>query len=70
MSETLPQIGTMPPDFTLPGDGGSPISLSDFRGKPLVIFFYPKDDTPTCTTEAKGSSGTSTLPPPEEALTY
>lgn len=45
-------IGDKAPDFTLPRDGGGMVSLSDFRGKWLVLFFYPKDDTPTCTTEA------------------
>ncbi|KQV34309.1 MULTISPECIES: peroxiredoxin [unclassified Rhizobium] len=44
--------GDKAPDFTLPRDGGGTVSLSDFRGKWLVLFFYPKDDTPTCTTEA------------------
>ena len=44
--------GDKAPDFTLPRDGGGTVSLSDFRGKWLVLFFYPKDNTPTCTTEA------------------
>jgi peroxiredoxin Q/BCP len=42
------------PDFDLPADGGGRVRLSDFRGKPLVVYFYPKDDTPGCTNEAKG----------------
>jgi len=46
-------VGDKAPDFTLPGDGGAEISLADFRGKKLVLYFYPKDDTPGCTTEAK-----------------
>jgi peroxiredoxin Q/BCP len=39
------------PDFTLPATGGAPFTLSAARGKSLVIFFYPKDNTPGCTTE-------------------
>lgn len=50
MSE--PATGDMAPDFTLPGDGGSTISLSALRGRPVVLFFYPKDDTSGCTAEA------------------
>lgn len=45
-------IGDEAPDFTLPGNGGRTISLASFRGKPLVLYFYPKDDTTACTTEA------------------
>ncbi len=45
-------IGDDAPDFTLPGNGGRTISLANFRGKPLVLYFYPKDDTTACTTEA------------------
>jgi peroxiredoxin Q/BCP len=45
--------GDMAPDFTLPGDGGRDITLSDHRGKYVVLYFYPRDDTPGCTTEAK-----------------
>ncbi|OWV86609.1 bacterioferritin [Rhizobium sp. R72] len=45
-------IGTAAPDFDLPRDGGGRVSLGDFRGKPLVIFFYPKDDTSGCTAES------------------
>ena len=40
------------PDFALPDDTGTTRHLSDFRGKPLILYFYPKDDTPGCTTEA------------------
>lgn len=43
----------MAPDFTLPGDGGAEIQLSDYRGKSVILYFYPRDDTPGCTTEAK-----------------
>jgi peroxiredoxin Q/BCP len=46
------ETGTMAPDFTLESDGSGPASLSDFRGKKVVLYFYPKDDTPGCTTEA------------------
>jgi len=45
-------IGAMAPPFTLPGDGGAPVSLSDFRGRKLVLYFYPKANTPGCTKEA------------------
>lgn len=44
------------PDFTLPRDGGSTVSLSDFAGKKLVLFLYPKDDTEGCTIESIGFS--------------
>lgn len=44
--------GTLAPDFTLPRDGGSDVSLSDLRGQKVVLYFYPKDNTPGCTTEA------------------
>ncbi len=40
------------PEFTLPDSSGTPRSLSDFAGKWIVLYFYPKDDTPGCTTEA------------------
>lgn len=46
-------VGASAPDFSLPGDSGETISLSDYRGKKVVLYFYPKDDTPGCTTEAK-----------------
>lgn len=42
-------VGDRAPDFTLPGTGGRTYSLSDFAGQPLVIVFYPGDDTPICT---------------------
>lgn len=44
--------GTIAPDFTLEADGGGEVSLSDYRGKKVVLYFYPKDNTPGCTTEA------------------
>lgn len=45
-------VGKAAPDFTMPGDDGKPISLKALRGKRVVLYFYPKDDTPGCTTEA------------------
>ena len=47
-------IGDKAPDFSMPSDGGGTISLSDFKGRYLVLYFYPKDDTPGCTKEAIG----------------
>src|SRR5687767_8284777 len=44
--------GAEAPDFTLESDSGETVSLSQLRGKPVVLYFYPKDDTPGCTTEA------------------
>ena len=46
--------GQPAPDFELPSDDGKRIRLSDFRGRPIVLYFYPKDDTPGCTKEACG----------------
>jgi peroxiredoxin Q/BCP len=46
------KIGDPAPDFTLPDATGQPISLGQFRGKRLVIYFYPRDNTPGCTKEA------------------
>ncbi|MCU0840581.1 MAG: peroxiredoxin [Thiobacillaceae bacterium] len=45
--------GQLAPDFELPSTGGSPVRLSDRRGKPVVLYFYPKDNTPGCTTEGQ-----------------
>ncbi len=45
-------IGDLAPDFNLPRDGGAEQSLSQLRGKPVVLYFYPKDDTSGCTLEA------------------
>jgi peroxiredoxin Q/BCP len=45
-------VGIGAPDFTLPRDGGSQVSLKDFSGRKVVIYFYPKADTPGCTKEA------------------
>lgn len=44
--------GTTAPDFTLPGDNGTEISLSAYRGRPVVVYFYPKDNTSGCTKQA------------------
>ena len=46
------EVGTKAPDFTLQDKHGSPVSLSDFQGKKVVLYFYPKDNTPGCTREA------------------
>lgn len=48
----MPQAGDMAPDFTLPRDGGGTVTLSALRPGKAVVYFYPKDDTPGCTTEA------------------
>ena len=45
-------IGDAAPDFTLPDQDGKPLTLSSLRGQRVVIYFYPKDDTPGCTKEA------------------
>lgn len=44
--------GTKAPVFTLPDESGNPVSLSDFTGKKVVVYFYPKDNTPGCTRQA------------------
>jgi thioredoxin-dependent peroxiredoxin len=46
------EIGTKAPAFTLPNQGGHPISLKEFAGERFVLYFYPADDTPGCTKEA------------------
>ncbi len=51
MTEWLEE-GTKAPDFTLPADDGTKVKLSALRGQPVVLYFYPKDDTPGCTKEA------------------
>ncbi len=48
------KVGGPAPEFTLPDENGNPVSLSDFRGKRVVLFFYPRDDTPGCTAQACG----------------
>ncbi len=51
MSDTLPDVGDMMPDVAMEGADGATVKPSDFRGQKLVVFFYPKDMTPGCTTE-------------------
>ena len=48
------EIGDDAPAFTLPNQDGEPVSLADFAGQPVVVYFYPRADTPGCTTEACG----------------
>jgi peroxiredoxin len=47
------EAGSPAPDFDLPSDGGGRVSLADFRGRSLVLYFYPKDDTSGCTSQAQ-----------------
>lgn len=47
-------VGDKAPDFTMPTDGGGEVSLAKLKGKPVVLYFYPRDDTPGCTKEACG----------------
>ena len=51
------QAGMKAPDFTLLDPTGKPVSLSDFFGKPIVLYFYPKDNTPGCTRQACAFAG-------------
>ena len=46
--------GAAAPDFALESDAGETVTLSSFQGRPVVLYFYPKDDTPGCTTQARG----------------
>ena len=48
------QVGTKAPDFTLSDEHGNSVSLLSFRGKRVILYFYPKDDTPGCTAQACG----------------
>ena len=48
----VPAVGEKAPNFKLPRDGGGSVSLADFKGRKLVLYFYPKADTPGCTKEA------------------
>lgn len=50
------ETGTKAPDFTLPDQNGELHSLSDYRGKKVILYFYPKDNTPGCTRQACGFS--------------
>ena len=47
-----PEVGALAPDFTLPRDGGDTVALRDLRGRIVVLYFYPRDDTSGCTREA------------------
>lgn len=47
-------VGTVAPDFTVKDTNGNTVNLADFKGKTVVLYFYPKDDTPGCTKEAQG----------------
>ena len=51
------EVGTKAPDFTLPDKEGKMVSLSDFAGKRVVLYFYPKDNTPGCTRQACAFAG-------------
>ena len=53
----VPGVGEKAPSFTLPRDGGGAVSLADFKGRKLVLYFYPKADTPGCITEAIAFNG-------------
>ncbi len=48
----MPAVGEPAPPFTLPDQAGNAVSLADFEGRRLVVYFYPQDDTPTCTAQA------------------
>jgi peroxiredoxin Q/BCP len=52
LAASTPAVGTIAPNFTLPSEDGTPVSLNQFRGKWVVLYFYPKDFTSGCTIEA------------------
>ncbi|KIN66603.1 Redoxin [Sulfitobacter donghicola DSW-25 = KCTC 12864 = JCM 14565] len=52
----MPELSSPAPDFTLPVTGGGDVTLSALQGAPVVLFFYPRDDTPGCTKESIGFS--------------
>ena len=54
MTKDKPALGDLAPDFSLPTDSGETVKLSDFRGRRVILYFYPKDDTSGCTAQACG----------------
>jgi len=54
MTETTLKIGDEAPEFTLKDEAGRAVKLTDFKGKRVILYFYPKDDTPGCTAQACG----------------
>jgi peroxiredoxin Q/BCP len=54
MTDSLLKVGDMAPDIALPNESGETVTLSDFRGKRVILYFYPKDDTSGCTKQACG----------------
>ena len=54
VSDALPEEGAKAPAFSLPSHAETTVSLAGLKGKPVVLYFYPKDNTPGCTVEAKG----------------
>lgn len=54
MTNTTLKVGDPAPDFELPADDGSTVRLSDYRGRRVIVYFYPKDNTSGCTTQACG----------------
>jgi peroxiredoxin Q/BCP len=53
----IPDVGEKAPSFSMPRDGGGTVSLEELKGKKVVLYFYPKDNTPGCTTEAIAFTG-------------
>ncbi|MEM6308030.1 MAG: redoxin domain-containing protein, partial [Pseudomonadota bacterium] len=53
----MADVGEKAPEFTMPRDGGGDVSLADYANKKVVLYFYPKDDTPGCTKEAIAFTG-------------
>ena len=68
----MPTEQTPAPDFSLPAEDGSIITLASLRGRPAVIYFYPKDDTPVCTKKraAFATLFQGSLPPTLRFLVY
>ncbi len=54
LPQGVPPVGAQAPDFELLDDSGKPVHLSDYRGQRVILYFYPKDMTPGCTTQACG----------------